>query len=190
VASGVLFPGVRESPTFPQVRLGCPSPGRQVLAFRLLRGGFRAPVSAGDFSISVSAGRRPVDSGQRAVRRAPFRIRRTPARVHGIGRLFGRPEVVRHCRVNVTLEANKRFDKNFQTNSQNRLADAVKTIQLCEVSVPPARRWWRCKPLQPSKGSQSCLSRSCHQTTPAGRTRSRLRCLRSSTANRARPLPP
>jgi hypothetical protein len=49
---------------------GAPVSGRQVLAFRLLRGGFRAPVSAGDFSISVSAGRRPV-SGQRAVRRRP-----------------------------------------------------------------------------------------------------------------------
>jgi hypothetical protein len=50
-------------------------------------------------------------------------------------------------------------------------------------------RWWRRKPLQPSKGSQPCLSRSCHQTRPAGRTQSRLRCLRCSTAIRARPSP-
>ena len=32
-------------------------------------------------------------------------------------------------------------------------------------------RWWRRKrPLQPTKGSQPCLSRSCHQTTTAGRS--------------------
>src|SRR5437660_8971581 len=34
--------------------------GRQFLVFRPLRGGFRAPVSARHFPISISAGRRPV----------------------------------------------------------------------------------------------------------------------------------
>jgi hypothetical protein len=51
----VLFPGGGESPSFPQVRLGCPG-----LWSASFRGGFWAPVSARHFSISISAGRRPV----------------------------------------------------------------------------------------------------------------------------------
>src|ERR1700731_2516639 len=39
---------------------GAPVSGPQFLAFRLLRGGFLAPVSGGDFPISVSGVQRPV----------------------------------------------------------------------------------------------------------------------------------
>jgi hypothetical protein len=39
---------------------GAPVSGPQFLAFRLLRGGFLAPVSGGDFLISVSGVQRPV----------------------------------------------------------------------------------------------------------------------------------
>ena len=68
-----------------------PVSDRQFLVFRSVRGGFRAPVSAGGFPISVSAVQRPVrERTERAVCRAPFRTRRTPARVHGIGRSEGR----------------------------------------------------------------------------------------------------
>ena len=49
------------------------------------------------------------------------------------------------------------------------------------------RRSRRTASLHPSKGSQPCHSRNHHRTRRAGRTQSRLRCLRCSTAKRARP---
>src|ERR1700730_4580004 len=58
---GVLFPGGGESPTFPQVRLGCPSLWSAISGISALAGRVSlAPVSGGDFPISVSGVQRPV----------------------------------------------------------------------------------------------------------------------------------
>jgi hypothetical protein len=83
---GVLFPGGGESPTFPQVRLGSPVSGPQFLAFRLLRGGFLAPVSGGDFPISVSGVQRPVRLLTETGSRSAFGYRaRRRCGVHSLG---------------------------------------------------------------------------------------------------------
>jgi hypothetical protein len=61
---------------------GAPVSGRQFLAFRLLRGGFRAPVSAGGFPISVSAVQRPVRLLTETGSRSAFRVSgATPHRI-------------------------------------------------------------------------------------------------------------
>src|SRR4029077_20641664 len=56
---------------------GAPVSGRQFLAFRLLRGGFRAPVSAGDFPISVSVRLHASSSGRIPWRGPLLAVQRT-----------------------------------------------------------------------------------------------------------------
>ena len=58
--SGVLFSGGVESPTFPRVRLACPSLCPAIFAISVCAGGFWAPVSGRHFSISIWVGQRPV----------------------------------------------------------------------------------------------------------------------------------
>jgi hypothetical protein len=82
----VLFPGGRESPTFPQVRLGCPSLWSASSSISALAGRVSGAGLCWIFQFPFRRGGDRFDSGQRAIRRA--RIRRTPARVHGLGRLF------------------------------------------------------------------------------------------------------
>ena len=102
--------------------------------------------------------------------------------------------ILRHC----PRAGGKLSGKNWTSSGNRASLDPLRERQRLSPGSRPAGsiacaglRWWRRKrPLQPNKGSQPCLSRSCHQTRPAGRTQSRLKCLRCSTANRARPLPP
>jgi hypothetical protein len=58
--SKVLFPVGENRRHSRRLGWGAPVSGRQVSVFRSVRGGFWAPVSARHFSISISAGRRPV----------------------------------------------------------------------------------------------------------------------------------
>jgi hypothetical protein len=64
-----------------------PVSDRRLLAFWSVRGGFRAPVSARDFPISISAGRRPVRLLTETGSRSALRVRRR-RKVHSLGRLF------------------------------------------------------------------------------------------------------
>ena len=57
---GVIFPVGENRRHSRRLGWGAPVSGPQFLAFRLLRGGFLAPVSGGDFPISVSGVQRPV----------------------------------------------------------------------------------------------------------------------------------
>src|SRR5262245_55318746 len=82
--SAVRFSGVEEPPTFPRVRLARRVSGRQVPDFRPGIGAFEAPVSARHFSISVSAGRRPVrhmtETGSSGIARRAGCLMRVPQR--------------------------------------------------------------------------------------------------------------
>jgi hypothetical protein len=64
-----------------------PVSDRRLLACWSVRGGFRAAVSARDFPISISAGRRPVRLLTETGSRSALRVRRR-RKVHSLGRLF------------------------------------------------------------------------------------------------------